>query len=152
MSIAPPEGQTRLTPHRTPNGHNHAEAFCLMWYQCKDCGAKERIWNSRDGVTPFGMRCPSCGRADYHHTHFGSDLYAPNHRLNKFQRFWRDGTPAEAEVIMRHRIEQMRVMHPMSEEEEQRLIAKARQFAIDGAEGEFQKGWPMIDIHLGVGL
>lgn len=88
MSIAPSDDQKPLgnltwnpaarLPRRTPNGHNHAEAFCLMWYQCKDCGAKERIWNSRDGVTPFGMRCPSCGRADYYHTYFGSDLYAPN--------------------------------------------------------------------------
>ncbi len=35
----------------------HQEAFCLMLYKCKDCGAIEILWNSRDGVTPFGINC-----------------------------------------------------------------------------------------------
>ena len=36
--------------------HNHAEAFKLMIYACEnpDCLHQEKIWNSRDGVTPFG--------------------------------------------------------------------------------------------------
>jgi hypothetical protein len=41
--------------------YQHKEAFALMWYACA-CGHRERFWNSRDGVTPFGgIQCPSCG-------------------------------------------------------------------------------------------
>lgn len=47
--------------------YNHKEAFCLMTYRCKDCGFEERIWNSRDGVTPFGLACPNC--KGHNHTH-----------------------------------------------------------------------------------
>ena len=32
-----------------------AEAYCLMQYQDEETGEVEVIWNSRDGVTPFGM-------------------------------------------------------------------------------------------------
>lgn len=148
MDLKPPESaQSEAAPRRTKNGHLHGEAFCLMWYQCKDCKAMERIWNSRDGVTPFGMMCASCGGANYMHVYFGSDLYAPDHKLRDGQRFWRDGTPEEAEWFMRRRIEMMRAQYPLSVAEEQRLIEKARNFANDGADGEFQKGWPNIDVH-----
>ncbi|MEX2444465.1 MAG: hypothetical protein WD492_12730 [Alkalispirochaeta sp.] len=34
-------------------GYNHGEAYCLMWYASNDGKTRERIWNSRDGVTPF---------------------------------------------------------------------------------------------------
>jgi len=33
--------------------YNHGEAFCLMTYQSRDGSAREVLWNSRDGVTPF---------------------------------------------------------------------------------------------------
>lgn len=33
----------------------HREAFCLMQYQDEETGEVEVIWNSRDGVTPFGL-------------------------------------------------------------------------------------------------
>jgi hypothetical protein len=85
---------------------NHKEAFCLMWYACK-CGHRERIWNSRDGVTPFGCTCPSCaGIMD--HVNWRDDEPAPNHKLTVGQRFWRDGTPNEAEAIMRRRLEKVK--------------------------------------------
>lgn len=40
--------------------YNHKEAFCLMRYASRDGRAAEMLWNSRDGVTPFGLR----GRSD----------------------------------------------------------------------------------------
>lgn len=61
--------------------YEHAEAFCLMWYGCK-CGHRERIWNSRDGVTPFGMGCPSCG-GSMSHVDWQKDILAPQHQLNR---------------------------------------------------------------------
>jgi hypothetical protein len=131
-----------MKPRRTEHGHEHGEAFCLMWYACNECGARERIWNSRDGVTPFGMGCHSCGGNEYLHSDFRSDEYAPNHQLHFEQRFWRDGTPDEAEAIMRKRIAQARGEFPLTDAEKAQLIGDAR----SGAAHEFQKGWPMIDV------
>lgn len=41
-------------------GYLHAEAYCLMTYECVKCGQREQIWNSRDGITPFFIRCAKC--------------------------------------------------------------------------------------------
>lgn len=122
---------------------NHKEAFCLMWYACH-CGHKERIWNSRDGVTPFGCQCPSCG-AVMQHVNWQSDKPAPDHKLLRGQRFWRDGTPDEAEAIMRNRIARAKGsgLEPTPEIAAE-LIALARSESDDS---EFPKGWPMLDIH-----
>lgn len=120
----------------------HKEAFCLMWYACK-CGHRERIWNSRDGVTPFGCDCPSCKGGIMDHVEWHRDEPAPNHKLSRGQRFWRDGTPDEAEAIMRRRIEKSKGGRWEPDEvTAARLIKSAR----DDSEGEFQKGWPMLDI------
>jgi hypothetical protein len=126
------------------HGHNHGEAFMLMTYACK-CGHREVIWNSRDGVTPFGLGCPSCGQPTLQHVEWGRDVYAPNHTLHREQRFWRDGTPDEAEAIMRRRIERMKDQYPLAPKEAERLIRQCR----EGDEHEFQKGWPTIDRHCG---
>ena len=64
---------------KTSRGHQHAEAFCLMRYECRDCEHREIIWNSRDGVTPFTTTCPVCGAADMVHVDWGDDKYAPDH-------------------------------------------------------------------------
>jgi hypothetical protein len=79
-------------------GHQHAEAFCLMWYACP-CGHRERIWNSRDGVTPFGTLCPSCGQPDLKHVSWNQDAYARDHMPAIGQRQWVSMTPAAAERI-----------------------------------------------------
>lgn len=124
--------------------HRHKEAFCLMWYQCKDCGHKERIWNSRDGVTPFCCKCPSCSSGMMNHEHWGLDEYAPDHQLITFQKFWRDGTPDEAETSMRRRIELLSEEYPLLDEEAAKLIADARDPTIEM--GEFRQGWPYLDV------
>jgi hypothetical protein len=103
-------------------GHSHGEAFCLMWYACSgkpdyeatrapgarlarspECGHRERYWNSRDGVTPFGTRCPSCG-GQLVHTDWPLDLYAPDHKPHHGQRVWIDMTRERAELIARERV------------------------------------------------
>ncbi len=48
--------------------YKHAEAFMLMSYQCDGCGTQEQVWNSRDGVTPFIVRCDNCNGAAKHNT------------------------------------------------------------------------------------
>lgn len=126
--------------HPRDFGHNHGEAFMLMAYAC-ECGHREVIWNSRDGVTPFGATCPSCGKPSLRHVDWQRDVYAPDHKLHKGQRFWRDGTPDEAEAIMRRRIEMMKDRYPLEPGQAERLIREARE-----GKYEFRKGWPMIDL------
>lgn len=72
----------------------HAEAFCIMQYRCEKCGFEEKIWNSRDGVTPFIIGCPSCGSPSHKHINFERDAFSPNHSmiLNKGDRFFIDMT------------------------------------------------------------
>jgi hypothetical protein len=40
--------------------YKNAEAFCNMPYVCNTCHNKEKIWNSRDGGTPFTIPCSFC--------------------------------------------------------------------------------------------
>lgn len=50
--------RSRLAPLDLP-AYDHAEAFCVMYYQADDIAlGGELVWNSRDGVTPFviGLR------------------------------------------------------------------------------------------------
>jgi len=84
--------------------YKHKEAFCLMWYACK-CGHRERYWNSRDGVTPYGDRCPSCGNLTLFHVDFQKDLHSPNHKPFLGQRVWIDMTQARASEIANRQIE-----------------------------------------------
>lgn len=96
-----------MSERLTARGHRHVEAFCLMWYACK-CGHQERIWNSRDGVTPFCMQCPSCGSPNdmgsMSHVRFREDAYAPDHKPTIGQRIWVDMTGKAAEAYAAQRI------------------------------------------------
>lgn len=122
--------------------YNHGEAFMLMQYSCQKlrCGHYEIIWNSRDGVTPFAAQCPSCGQPSLQHVNWRGDVRAPEHKLHKWQRFWRDGTSAEAVAIIQRRIDRMKPPHDIA----QRLLHGAH-----NGEDEWRAGWPMLDINLG---
>ncbi len=95
-----------LPERRTPRGHLHVEAFHLMWYACP-CGHRERYWNSRDGVTPFGSECPSCGDWTLQHVWWNQDTYAPDHKPTVGQRVWITMTLERAETIARRRLQLM---------------------------------------------
>lgn len=60
----------------TRYGCRSAEAYCLMLYR-DTAGNEEWIWNSRDGVTPFGVR--SRQGLDATHVEFGRDRFEPLH-------------------------------------------------------------------------
>lgn len=143
--------------------HTHGEAFKLMTYQCNGrhipgakhvpgsggmprtppCGHKEVYWNSRDGVTPFGKMCPSCG-GDLTHIDWRADRYAPDHKPFPGQGIWRDGTPDEAEKFVRQRFEQAKgTKYERSVAEQEQMIADVRA----GKWSEFQPGWPMFYRH-----
>ena len=60
----------------------HGEAFCLMQYRCKSCGQVEHIYNSRDGVSPFGVDSLCCEGAGAGHFDWKQDIpLAPEEAL-----------------------------------------------------------------------
>ena len=136
----------------------HKEAFCLMKYACKTCHHSETIWNSRDGVTPFGCQCPSCGESMFH-AEFYNDKQDEWYKLNKLQKYWRDGTVEEAIEIIRKRLENADGTDwEKTKEEKEKMILDVGNHACkphtdypDGNHSwsEFQKGWPMLDIYTG---
>lgn len=127
--------------------YNHKEAFALMWYACS-CGHRERIWNSRDGVTPFGgLLCVSCGgkgldeRRGLTHVDWRQDEPAPSHALQIGQLFFRDGTAGDAISIIKRRIRAFEAAgHPVPADVAEQLLNDAR-----AQTGEWQLGWPIVD-------
>jgi hypothetical protein len=53
----------------------HVEAFCLMLYRDETTGEVEIIWNSRDGVVPFGILSRQGNKAT--HIDWGNDICCP---------------------------------------------------------------------------
>lgn len=128
-----------MTPP-APHPPRHAEAFKLMIYQCQQCGYAERIWNSRDGVTPFGVGCRHCGD-DAMHTSWRSDQYLPDHDPKPGDRYFRDGLPEEARAFFRSRLERgLGTPYEVPREEWDKWITEA----LSDAHGEFQPGWPRL--------
>ncbi len=124
----------------------HVEAYALMWYACR-CGHRERIWNSRDGVTPFGgLLCPSCNEKGLEgglsHVEFYKDMPDPKHKLADGQRFFRDGTAGDAIAIIKNRIRICKEMgQPVPDAVAELLLEDAR----NQPRGEWSPGWPMSD-------
>lgn len=126
--------------------YRHKEAFALMWYGCP-CGHRERIWNSRDGVTPFsGLLCPSCGGKGLEarglsHIYFDQDQCTPNHKLQDGQQFFRDGTVEDAVAIIERRLVIFRERgQPAPDHVAERVRQDAR-----NQTGEWNPGWPMVE-------
>ena len=93
----------RPVPPGIANGHQHAEAFCLMTYATDDRTLVEVIWNSRDGVTPFGVR--SVDGREMTHIDWHRDNYAPDFIPQPGQRVFGDLTRARAERLATERAE-----------------------------------------------
>lgn len=86
--------------------YKHVEAFCLMWYATKDGRERERIWNSRDGVTPFIISSPTTATA-MEHTNWRQDVRALNHVPKVGDRIFVDLTDARARVFADRRLDRM---------------------------------------------
>lgn len=97
--------------------YKHAEAFCLMVYSCVDCGHTETIWNSRDGVTPFGTFCPSCDRPSLmHDVQRFRPQPQPDYQLNHGQKFWRNMDASEAVDILNRQVRHIKEQgHPITD-------------------------------------
>lgn len=84
--------------------YNHKEAFCLMYYKCEKCNKIEKLWNSRDGVTPFVIRCRHCD-GEAVHVMWQLDRFMPDYIPILGQRVFIDITKERAEEIAKKRIE-----------------------------------------------
>lgn len=123
----------------TPHGHAHGEAFCRMKYRCDACGHWEWVWNSRDGVTPFAI-ASRCHDADSVHVLWREDTYAPNYQPQPGERYFRDGTRAEAVAIMARRLDRFAEQgHVPTPEVRDACMAAARE-----GRDEFRDGWPFV--------
>lgn len=85
---------------------NHAEAFCLMNYKCEKCGKIELLWNSRDGVTPFGIGCINCN-GEMFHSNFGGDKCKEDYIPDKGQRVFIDYPKSLIAPFARRRVAQI---------------------------------------------
>lgn len=113
----------------------------LMTYRCASCGRQERIWNSRDGVTPLSCTCPHC-QTPMQHIEWDADQYRPDYTLNDGERFWRDGTAEEAVAIMQARFEALRDQYPLTPDQEASMLEQVR----SGISYEFPPGWPKLAV------
>ena len=77
-------GRDRIPPPR----YRHPEAFMIMTYRADDGIEEERIWNSRDGVTPFVITLRNGKQAT--HVDWGQD-----------QRMARGLDPAARHAVLR---------------------------------------------------
>jgi hypothetical protein len=120
--------------------YQHKEAFALMWYECA-CGHRERIWNSRDGVTPFGISCPSCGGYELHHVAWNLDDCQPDFKPHRGQRYFASGTADEAVAIIEARFKHAKEHH--GHDVPPHVAEALRKAARDQAD-EWSPGWPII--------
>lgn len=77
------------------HGHTYGDAYMHMPYRCRDCGAVEWIWNSRDGVTPFLVDCRECGGVAAH-TMREVDGYERHHKARAGERIFVDATAEDS--------------------------------------------------------
>lgn len=78
-------------------GHDYVEAYCLMLYRAKDGSEEETIWNSRDGITPFGVNLRSGKPAE--HAEWRNDRYAPFYVPQVGERVFVSYTPETARQV-----------------------------------------------------
>ena len=71
--------------------YKHREAFCLMLYRSKDGSEEETLWNSRDGVTPFGIESRTTGNMLYH-DEWNKDKATPDFQPPSGMRVFVDST------------------------------------------------------------
>ena len=116
--------------------YQHEEAFCLMRYHCGGCAYEEVFWNSRDGVTPFVVRCPECGR-DMQHVNWQSDERRLDHIPEKGQGVFIDLPDSLRPVMARQRIRSF-------DGTEHELVGEEREEMVQSLVEGFHEGEPFL--------
>lgn len=100
------------------NGHQHAEAFRHMTYVAKDDPSIwMRVYNARDGVTPFGMMHPRLGVELTHKPPWQLDQYDPLYVPQVGEWVWIDLDSEKAMQLAVEKVEQWwdHPKYPLSE-------------------------------------
>lgn len=88
---------------KSERNYTYPEAFCLMQYQCENCGQVETLYNGRDGVTPFIIECTVCnGKAT--HVNWAQDECVPEYIPECGQRIFISMTEEIARIFARYRL------------------------------------------------
>lgn len=80
------------------------DSFMLMNYYCEACGTVEKIWNSRDGVTPFMIDCAKCGE-HMQHVNWNQDQRIPDYKPPKGSRYFAELTRDRAAELAKKRVD-----------------------------------------------
>lgn len=88
-----------------PLPRKHGDGFMLMWYADKRGGRRERIWNSRDAITPFAIAARDGEREDLQHVDWQLDQFAPTHVPAIGDRVFVSLTPELARPLAREYVE-----------------------------------------------
>lgn len=86
-------------------GYQHGEAFCHMRYGTEDGRTWMTVWNSRDGVTPFGMKHPRTGDDITHLPPWSADVFDPFHVPDVGAYVWIDLNPERAMQLAMRNVE-----------------------------------------------
>lgn len=89
--------QFKSTFKERSHEYAHKEAFCLMEYRDDVTGESEYLWNSRDGVTPFGIQSRR-GNQSFH-VNFQLDRRRVDFKPSKGMRIFVDARPDHAHII-----------------------------------------------------
>jgi hypothetical protein len=116
-------------PKPRPRPFRHAEAFVLMQYHCEACGAVETLWNSRDGITPFGVECPTPGctgtTCSMKHVNWSQDRCVPHYQPSPVMRVFANITLERAAECARQRAESaVGTQYEIAAEEREAFIAR----------------------------
>ena len=85
--------------------HSCGEAFRHMIYISKDGKVQLRVWNSRDGVTPFGCSHPVSGVELTHAPPWQLDYYDPGYVPEVGEWVWIDLHPERAMQLAMEKVE-----------------------------------------------
>lgn len=103
--------------------YNHVEAFCIMTYKCDYCHFEEKIWNSRDGVTPFIIGCTRC-RGEMQHINWEQDERNENYIPSEGSRVFIDFPDSLRKPFALKRIKLYENTHTVKPEEYNNLLER----------------------------
>lgn len=111
--------------------HVHEEAYMIMEYECCSCGVEELIWNSRDGVTSFTIRCRHCDNGLARHIYWLGDVYNPHYKPRPGERIFVDLTKEKAEDLAVKRVAAVNAQyHDLTVQTGEELRARCLEVAI----------------------
>lgn len=136
------------TDYRT-GSQLHKEAWNLMQYASGDGEHTEILWNSRNGVTPFGITAADDDSIQMSHVNWSADRYAPRFKPPLGMRIFVDCGPEDALEIAKTKVEMFwdHPEYPMSKSYERREQAIAH-LAME----VFSSGIPPKVVEVGIDL